>query len=281
MRADPEIDGVGAHPSGPPTTSSRSRAPARRESRRPEALRRVAVVDRLERQGGRVEQPLGVGLFSTQTRRHERRLNRTQQAAWPIDLRQGRRSVVGLDDGVVHACAVRPLAGLVADRWTMRQVRIDGVEPAVVAEPQHDQVHDRDPPASGDRPQPLEREVRIRLSRQECLERPRRSVLEWISTRRNCRVGVGQRRPNADSAKRVDSDRRRMPTVRRQPSGGRRSRAAIIAFPASTAAAAAMFAPIRTSIPSAAGGRQTLSQAEPIIIPRSAARVETTRQSLR
>ena len=132
-------------------------------------------------------------------------------------------------------------------------MRIDRFEPAIVPETQHHEIHYSDPPAIRDRPQPLEREVRIRLTRQERLERPRRSELERIATGRNRRPGFSTRSPNAESANRVDSDRSRMPTVRRQPSGGRRSPAAIIAFPASTDAAAAMFAPRRTSVAAAVG----------------------------
>ena len=79
----------------------------------------------------------------------------------------------------------------------------------------------RDPPADRDVLAPLEREMRVRLRRQEGLKRPRRSG--WRGARSAALPSrPGTRSPNADSANRVDSDRSRMPTVRRQPSGGRR-----------------------------------------------------------
>ena len=86
-------------------------------------------------------------------------------------------------------------------------------------EPQDDEVHDRNSPAIRDRRQPLEREVRIVLTREECLEGGGRPELEGVRPGGSAEPDSGTRRPNAESANRVDSDRRRMPTVRRQPSG--------------------------------------------------------------
>jgi hypothetical protein len=61
--------------------------------------------------------------------------------------------------------------------------------------------------------------------------------------------GAGIRRPNTESAKRVDSERSRMPTVRRQPSAGMRNPTATSAFPARTDTPAASCAPTRASVP--------------------------------
>ena len=82
-------------------------------------------------------------------------------------------------------------------RTGVRQVWIDGFEPAVVPEPQDDEVHGRDAPAVRDRWQPLEREVRIRLTCQEGLERAGSSELEGLPTRRNCQAGFGHTQPES------------------------------------------------------------------------------------
>ena len=58
------------------------------------------------------------------------------------------------------------------------------------SEPQDDEVHGRNSPAFRDRRQPLEREVRIVLTPEECLESGGRSELEGVAPGRKCRAGL-------------------------------------------------------------------------------------------
>ena len=217
MRADPEIDRVGRASPGHPRQVTEAERPSRRECRWPEALRRIGS-DRSARTTGTTRRPAAArsrrAPANPRTRAHfERRPGACRADRLPATAtcgcrhgrqrrahEHGRRVAGGNQNRQRVASAFRRKAAEADSRTSRpadrcRQVRLDRRQPAVGTELQHDEVDDRDSPAIGDRRQPLEREVRVRLTRQECLKRRGRSELEGVSTGRNSRAGFGHTQP--------------------------------------------------------------------------------------
>ena len=266
MRADPEINRAGRASPGHPRQVTEAERPPRRECRRPEALRRIGRIDPLERQAAT---PSAAAARRSRTPADAADAsacpNLVQQPAGPIDL--NRSSTCRCSPGRsrrarAHSRPAAERAGLRspgAARWrrACRQARTRSTTRSTAPMRRRFVTggsHSSAKCASGS------------LARNAWSAR---AVLNWKASLPGgtAEPASGTRSPNAESANRVDSDRRRMPTVRRQPSGGRRSPAAIMAFPASTDAAAVMVAPEAHQHFSAG---ETLLQAEPIIIARSA-----------